>query len=87
VKVSTAAWLSLLKVNSYCSVAGNDPEESSLLVPDPTPNAGAYGGGHRNRLTPSGVRHIPSAAPSRVALLPSQAAFAVSRRLARVQIA
>jgi hypothetical protein len=67
VKIGTAAWLSLVEVNRYYSVVSNDPEESSLLVPDPTPNAGAYGGGHRNRLTLSDVRHIPSAAPSRVA--------------------
>ena len=64
-KVGTAAWLSLVEVHRYYSVVSNDPEESSLLVPHPTPDAGAYGGRHRNRLALSGVRHIPIAAQSR----------------------
>jgi hypothetical protein len=50
VKVSTAARLSLVKVNRDCAAISDDAEESSLLVPSSAADAGAYGTGHRIRL-------------------------------------
>jgi hypothetical protein len=50
-EICTAAGLSLVIVDRCCSATSNDAEESILLIPYPAPNAGAYGGGHRNRLT------------------------------------
>jgi hypothetical protein len=68
-EVGATARVGLIDVNRYIAVVGHNSKESSLLVPDPASNAGAYGSGHRNRLN-AGV---------------SSTRFAVSSRLASVE--
>jgi hypothetical protein len=40
-------------------IMGNDAKEPRLLVPSPTPDAGTYRRGHRDRLTWQRVPSIP----------------------------
>jgi hypothetical protein len=88
VKICAAAWLSLLKVNRYCCAISDDADKSSLLVPVPASNAGAYGGGHRNRLNVPGRMEYSATSPrlTESHLAPSHDTFAVSRRLASVWV-
>jgi hypothetical protein len=59
-EISTTAGLELVIVDSDPSVASHDPQQSSLVLTSPAPDAGTYRGGHQNRLTRSDVRRIPS---------------------------
>ncbi len=64
-QIGTSAGLHLAIVDGDFSITSDDAQESSLFVPGPAPNAGAYGSGHRNRLTLPLVRSIPRRLPGR----------------------
>jgi hypothetical protein len=73
-------------VDCYRPVTGHDSKQLRLLVPSPTPDAGAYRRGHRNRLTWARTEYsITDGERSRSRQwVRRKVTFDVSRRLASV---